>query len=106
MLTTPPSDFANLVSLPSADKSVTLLGIRCGSLKMLRALKPNFFPSVPRFLNRIYQVAMASGNVPEIKGALFRKALEAKLDRLHRTGAVTHAFWDRLVFHKVIISPI
>ena len=36
MLTIPPSEFANLVSLPLADRLVTLLGIRCVSLKMLR----------------------------------------------------------------------
>jgi len=70
-------------------------------LEDAQALKPNFFPSVPRVLNRIYQVAMAAGNAPGIKGALFRKALQAKLDRLHSTGAVTHAFWDRLVFRKI-----
>lgn len=49
---------------------------------------------------------MAAGNVPGFKGALFKKALQTKLDRLHSTGAVTHAFWDRLVFRKVIILPI
>ena len=49
---------------------------------------------------------MTAGNVPGIKGALFKKALQAKLDRLHSTGAVTHALWDRLVFRKVIISSI
>jgi len=70
-------------------------------LEDAQILKPNFFPSVPRVLNRLYQSAMAAGNVPGFKGALFRKALQAKLDRLHNTGAVTHAFWDRIIFRKI-----
>jgi len=36
ILTRPASDFVNLVSLPSADRLVTTLGIRCVFLKMLR----------------------------------------------------------------------
>lgn len=64
-------------------------------------LKPNFFPSVPRVLNRVYQSAMLAGQVPGLKGVLFRSAVETKLKRLHETGINTHAFWDRLVFKKV-----
>ncbi|TDL27290.1 acetyl-CoA synthetase-like protein [Rickenella mellea] len=70
-------------------------------LEDAQALKPNFFPSVPRVLNRVYQMAMLAGQVPGIKGYLFRKALETKLNRLHETGINTHAFWDKLVFRKV-----
>ncbi|KAF9228645.1 long-chain-fatty-acid-CoA ligase [Gyrodon lividus] len=64
-------------------------------------LKPHFFPSVPRVLNRVYQSAMAAGNVPGIKGALFRMAVKTKLDQLHATGINTHPIWDRLVFRKI-----
>lgn len=67
-----------------------------------QVLKPNFFPSVPRVLNRIYQAAMAAGSMPGLKGALFRKAVKAKLDKLHATGDNTHPLWDRLVFRKVL----
>ncbi|KAG8217331.1 hypothetical protein J3R82DRAFT_5426 [Butyriboletus roseoflavus] len=64
-------------------------------------LKPHFFPAVPRVLNRVYQSAMAAGNVPGLKGALFRMAVQAKLDQLHKTGINTHPLWDFLVFSKV-----
>ncbi|KAH7929786.1 long-chain-fatty-acid-CoA ligase [Leucogyrophana mollusca] len=64
-------------------------------------LKPHFFPSVPRVLNRVYQSAMTAGNVPGLKGALFRTAVQTKLDQLHKTGVNTHALWDALVFRKV-----
>ncbi|KAL4074617.1 hypothetical protein V8B97DRAFT_2022828 [Scleroderma yunnanense] len=66
-----------------------------------QALKPHFFPSVPRVLNRVYQAAMTAGNVPGVKGAIFRTALQTKLDRLHKTGVKTHALWDALVFRKI-----
>lgn len=70
-------------------------------LEDAQVLKPNYFPSVPRVLNRIYQAAMVAGDVPGVKGAIFRHAVRTKLDNLYSTGAVTHPLWDRLVFKKV-----
>lgn len=70
-------------------------------LEDAQMLKPHFFPAVPRVLNRVYQSAMAAGNVPGLKGALFRAAVRAKLDQYHATGVSTHPFWDALVFRKV-----
>jgi len=70
-------------------------------LEDAQVLKPNFFPAVPRVLNRIYQAAMVAGNVPGLKGAIFRRAVQTKLDNLHSTGVVTHPLWDRLVFKKI-----
>lgn len=64
-------------------------------------LKPAMIPAVPRVFNRIYQGAMAAGDVPGLKGALFRYAVQTKLYWLRETGTVTHALWDRLVFRKV-----
>ncbi|KAF8742705.1 hypothetical protein AX14_002515 [Amanita brunnescens Koide BX004] len=64
-------------------------------------LKPQFFPSVPRVLNRVYQAAMAGGNVPGYRGTIFRKAIAAKMEKLRRTGDPTHVFWDKLVFRKI-----
>ncbi|KAA1474866.1 acetyl-CoA synthetase-like protein [Dentipellis sp. KUC8613] len=70
-------------------------------LEDAQLLKPNFFPSVPRVLNRIYQAAMVAGNVPGLKGAIFRRAVAAKLQKIHTTGDNTHALWDRIVFKKI-----
>jgi len=70
-------------------------------LEDAQMLKPHFFPGVPRILNRVYQSAMAAGDVPGLKGALFRAAVRAKLDQYHATGSITHPFWDALVFRKV-----
>ncbi|KAJ8592807.1 acetyl-CoA synthetase-like protein [Rhizopogon salebrosus TDB-379] len=70
-------------------------------LEDAQMLKPHFFPSVPRILNRVYQSAMAAGDVPGLKGALFRAAVRTKLDQYHATGVTTHSFWDALVFRKI-----
>jgi long-chain acyl-CoA synthetase len=69
-----------------------------------QTLKPHFFPSVPRVLNKLYQGAMLAGNAPSLRGAIFRKAVAAKLEKLHATGDNTHVFWDKLIFRKVRIS--
>lgn len=66
-----------------------------------QTLKPEFLLSVPRVLNKIYQGAMVAGDVPTFRGAIFRKAVAVKLERLHTTGINIHPFWDKLVFRKV-----
>ncbi|KAJ7929234.1 hypothetical protein B0H13DRAFT_1703325 [Mycena leptocephala] len=70
-------------------------------LEDCQILKPMFFPGVPRVLNRIYQAAMAAGDVPGFKGNLFRKAVQVKVEKWHATGDNTHFFWDKLVFRKL-----
>jgi len=55
----------------------------------VQTLKPQYFPSVPRVLNKIYQGAMLAGNVPGFRGAVFRKAVATKLETLHYHRQVT-----------------
>lgn len=75
-------------------------------LEDMQILKPNTFPAVPRVLNRIYQAGMAASALPGVKGALFRHALQVKLDRLRTTGSFTHPIWDRLIFKKASSSSV
>ncbi|KAI0079971.1 acetyl-CoA synthetase-like protein [Panus rudis PR-1116 ss-1] len=70
-------------------------------LEDMQLLRPNIIPAVPRVLNRIYQAITAAANAPGLKGALFNRALQTKLERLKTTGINKHAFWDRLVFRKI-----
>ncbi|PFH50070.1 hypothetical protein AMATHDRAFT_61830 [Amanita thiersii Skay4041] len=70
-------------------------------LEDAQLLRPEFFPSVPRVLNRVYQSAMTAGNVPGLRGNIFRKAIAAKLEKLRRTGDATHPLWDKIVFRKI-----
>ena len=72
----------------------------------LAVLRPHFFPAVPRVLNRVYQAAMSAGTQPGIKGALFRKAVATKITNLRTNGVFSHALYDRLVFRKVVDTPI
>jgi len=70
-------------------------------LEDIDVLKPTFFPSVPRLLNRVYDRVNAA---VELKGGisatLFSMACESKKASL-RDGYITHWLWDRLVFGKV-----
>lgn len=91
--------------------SITLIGASAGFFRGdvsllvedIGVLKPTFFASVPRLLNRIHdkiiQGALHSGSA--VKAALFSRALDAKLHYLETEGCLTHSIWDPLVFNKV-----
>lgn len=104
LLTNPSQRICELCTIAVGGKIGYYTGDPLRLLEDSQILKPNFFPSVPRVLNRVYQAAMLGGNVPGLKGALFNKACQAKLAKLHATGDNTHMFWDKLVFRKVCIS--
>jgi len=94
---------AELVAIATGCRVGYFSGDPLRLLEDAQILKPHYFPSVPRVLNRIYQGAMAAGEAPGLKGALFRKALAVKLANLEASNGkvYTHAFWDKLVFKKV-----
>lgn len=96
-----PQRSADLVVLASGGRIGYYSGSPLRIVEDLGVLKPNFFPSVPRLLNKIYQTIMEAANAPGLKGALLRRAIQAKLERLEATGIDTHPLWDRLVFKKV-----
>ncbi|KDN40254.1 acetyl-CoA synthetase-like protein [Tilletiaria anomala UBC 951] len=64
-------------------------------------LKPDYFPAVPRVLNRIAAQIQEQMNGDSFKAKLLRRAVESKLAYHDIDGSVTHAFWDRLIFGKV-----
>ncbi|PRP79082.1 hypothetical protein PROFUN_13144 [Planoprotostelium fungivorum] len=68
-----------------------------GIVDDVQALKPWFFPSVPRLLNRVVAGVKAKLDVPGLKGALVKKALSDKYYNLETKGQVTHAVWDVLL---------
>ncbi|KAF9932240.1 hypothetical protein FBU30_008662 [Linnemannia zychae] len=82
------------------------IGYFCGDLTLLMEdiaeLKPTFFPTVPRLLNRIYAKVVASTvNAPGLVGKLARRGVATKLANLHAGKGVSHPLWDRLLFNKV-----
>ena len=82
-----------------------MFGLRIGfyqgdPLKLIEdcaALKPAFFPSVPRLYNRIY--GKLTAGIEAKPGAvrwLINKGLSAKMAALNRDGRVTHGCYDKL----------
>jgi len=88
-----------------------ITGMKCGYFsgnvlnmvsKDLPALKPTFFPSVPRLYNKIYSKIKAGvDGATGCKKWLVDKAISYKLDNLHKTGAITDGCYDALVFNKI-----
>ncbi|KAJ3316481.1 hypothetical protein HDU76_001761 [Blyttiomyces sp. JEL0837] len=68
----------------------------------IATLRPTLFVSVPRLLNRIHdRIINTATSGSAFKAALFKKAVASKIEHLKKTGSLTHAFWDALVFNKV-----
>lgn len=69
-------------------------------LEDLGELKPTFFPSVPRLLNRVYDKVLANiASQSAVVKTLFNWAMSSKKGYL-KEGYLTHSVWDALVFKK------
>eukprot|EP00667_Euglena_gracilis_P008245 EG_transcript_8346 len=67
----------------------------------LAVLRPTYFPSVPRLLNRMYDKVIAGVEAQGgLKAKLFWHAYSAKQEGL-KHGFNTHFLWDKLVFSKI-----
>ncbi|KAG8969388.1 hypothetical protein FRC03_003079 [Tulasnella sp. 419] len=62
---------AELAALTNGGSIGYYTGNPVNLLSDCQALKPHFFPGVPRVLNKIYQVAMANTRLPGLKGMDF-----------------------------------
>ncbi|OLL24006.1 Long chain acyl-CoA synthetase 6, peroxisomal [Neolecta irregularis DAH-3] len=68
----------------------------------IQTLKPTVLPSVPRLLSRIgAAIKMATIEAPGLRGAISRKALAAKLEKINQGGDNHHMLWDALWSRKI-----
>lgn len=81
------------------------VGFYSGNLHTLtddmKALKPTILPTVPRFLNRMYDACVATANKTSIFRHIFNFALAAKTEQLYKGIVRRDSIWDTLVFWSV-----
>ncbi|GFN94937.1 acyl-CoA synthetase long-chain family member 1 [Plakobranchus ocellatus] len=81
------------------------IGFFSGDIKLLMddlaVLKPTYFPSVPRLLNRIYDSVMADVKSSYIKSMLLSWALASKQSEVDRHIFRKDSIWDKLIFYKI-----
>ncbi|WVW80476.1 hypothetical protein I302_102458 [Kwoniella bestiolae CBS 10118] len=70
-------------------------------LEDAQIIQPKFMAGVPRVWNRIHAAVVTQMQAGGLKGALLRRAVDAKLANWRETGSVTHPLWDALVFRKI-----
>ena len=67
----------------------------------LAVLRPTYFASVPRLLNRLYDQMISSiKNQSGISRKLIDYAVALKIKRLETSGSFTHALYDKFVFKR------
>ncbi|KAF8332328.1 long-chain-fatty-acid-CoA ligase [Cantharellus anzutake] len=93
--------FAELLSIAMGGPIGYFSGDNLRLLEDAQILKPVYFPSVPRVLNKVYAGASAALANGGIKAYLLSKAIDAKQQRLFATGSRVHPLWDGLVFRKI-----
>ncbi|XP_068706539.1 long-chain-fatty-acid--CoA ligase 1-like [Montipora foliosa] len=67
----------------------------------VRALKPTLFVSVPRVLNRVYDMTQKEVSSSPIKRLLFNLAMRFKRAELEKNIVRRDSVWDYLVFRKI-----
>ncbi|XP_046854706.1 long-chain-fatty-acid--CoA ligase 5-like isoform X2 [Xenia sp. Carnegie-2017] len=77
-----------------------------GDVKLLlddiQLLRPTFFASVPRLLNRLYDKVISNiESSSGLKKCLFYKAFESKRADLKKGQISKNTLWDKIVFHKI-----
>lgn len=71
-------------------------------LEDFQIAQPDSSITVPRVLNRIYTaIAAQTVDAPGLKGALARRAFDAKIANFKKNGAIHHPVWDRLLMNKI-----
>ncbi|WVQ65243.1 uncharacterized protein L199_003416 [Kwoniella botswanensis] len=70
-------------------------------LEDAQIIQPKFMAGVPRVWNRIHAAVATQMEAGGLKGALLRRAVDAKIANWRQTGSVTHPLWDALVFRKI-----
>ncbi|WRT65995.1 uncharacterized protein IL334_002946 [Kwoniella shivajii] len=70
-------------------------------LEDAQIIQPKFMAGVPRVFNRIHAAVKTQMDAGGLKGALLKKAVDAKLHNWRTTGSVTHPLYDALVFRKI-----
>jgi len=93
--------FCELLTFAMGDKIGYFTGDNLRLLEDAQILKPVYFPSVPRVLNRVYAGAAAALLTGGFRANLLQKAINAKLEVLRTTGSRDHLLWDKLVFRKI-----
>jgi len=81
------------------------VGFYSGNTKTLtadmKALKPTILPTVPRFLNRLYDACVTTANKSGLFRRIFNIALSAKTEELYKGVVRRNSLWDALVFWSV-----
>lgn len=67
----------------------------------MQALKPSFFPAVPRILNRLYDKVMTEVGASKLKSALFNFALNSKMKGVEAGYVTKSSMWDYIIFKKI-----
>jgi len=68
----------------------------------IQILKPTYFPTVPRLLNKLYgKISASIKNTPGFKGWLLRTAVDTKMQNYKNGLGLTHSVYDKLIFNKI-----